>query len=325
MPASKIKISFFMISIVTIVMAAALTIMSSTSVVAQPAASSASGLAETQFVRAGDTRYAYRKFGKSSEVPLVMLIRYRANMDDWDPAFLDALAKERTVIIFNQAGVASSTGTTPDTIGGMAADVAQFSQAMGYRKVDVLGWSMAGFTAQAIAIDHPNLVRRVIMIGTGPAASDRTPPPREGVFDVATKATRSDGKTTYSDDDRDYLFFTGDAATAQIAQASFARIDAARRANEPVTDTAVQEAQTAAILNFWLEPDNGYFDKLRTIQAPAFIINGDRDAFFTVAASEILYTEIPRSRLAIFPMAGHGPQHQHPEMVADMINEFLEL
>ncbi|WP_299740932.1 alpha/beta hydrolase [uncultured Roseobacter sp.] len=301
-----------------------------TSMIALPTASvaqsdnSPSRQALTQFFETGDTRYAYRQFGQPSDVPLVMLIRYRANMDDWDPAFLDALARERTVIVFNQSGVSSSTGNVPDTIGGMAADVTQFAQALGHNQIDVLGWSMAGFTAQAIAIDHPDLVRRVIMIGTGPAASNQTPPPNEGVFDVATKAPRADGKTTYSDADRTYLFFTEAPDTREAAQASFDRIDAARRADEPVTGEAVQAAQTAAILDFWLEPGNGYFDKLRTIQQPAFIINGDRDAFFTVTASEILYREIPNSRLAIFPMAGHGPQHQHPELIATMIDSFLD-
>lgn len=290
---------------------------------AQPA-ESPSVMAKTQFVEAGDTRYAYREFGKPSSVPLVMLIRYRANMDDWDPAFLDALAEERTVIVFNQSGVASSSGRVPDTIGGMAADVAQFAGALGHDQIDVLGWSMAGFTAQAVSIDFPDLVRRVTMVGTGPAASDQTPPPNEGVFDVATKAPRPDGETTYSDEDRKYLFFTNEPSTREAALASFQRIDEARRKDEPVTGDAVQEAQTAAILDFWLKPGNGYFDKLKTIKQPAFIINGDRDAFFTVAASEILYQEIPNSRLAIFPMAGHGPQHQYPDLIADMIDLFLD-
>jgi len=87
--------------------------------------------AQTQYVEAGNTRCAYRQFGKPSSVPLVMLIRYRTNMDDWDPAFLDALAQERTVIVFNQSGVASSTGSVPNTIAGMAADVAQFARGLG--------------------------------------------------------------------------------------------------------------------------------------------------------------------------------------------------
>lgn len=280
--------------------------------------------AQTQFLQVGDNTYAYRSLGASSSVPLIMMTRYRANMDDWDPAFLNALASERRVVVFNQSGVASSTGTTPSNIGGMAADVAKFAGALGYEKIDVLGWSMAGFTAQAIAADFPDLVRRVILIGTGPAASDVTPPPKAGVFDVATKAPRADGETIYSDNDRAYLFFTDHPASLEYANASFERIDQARRTDEPLASAAVQEAQTAAILNFWLEPDNGYFKKLQTIRQPSFIINGDRDAFFTVEASNILYREISQSRLAILPMAGHGPQHQHPELVAGMINDFLE-
>lgn len=280
--------------------------------------------AETRFVEAEGVRYAYRSFGKSSRVPLVLMIRYRANMDDWDPAFLDALAKERTVIIVNQSGVSSSSGQVPTTIPGMAADVAKFIRALGFDSVDVLGWSMAGFTAQAITIDHPELVRRVILVGTGPAASDRTPPPGEGVFDVALKDTREDGQTTYSDADRQYLFFADHPRSLQLAEQSFTRIDRARRPDEPVTSPEVREAQTQAIQHWWFDSSNGYFDQLKTIRQPTLILNGDRDVFFTVTASDILYSEISTSQIAIFPMTGHGPQHQYPEEVAKMIDEFLD-
>jgi len=183
---------------------------------------------------------------------------------------------------------------------------------------------MAGFTAQVIASDYPKLVRRVIMFGTGPAASEKTPPPKDGVFDVATKAPRADGQTTYSDEDRKYRFFTSDPSTIAAAQATFERIDRARRSDEPVTEDDVKQAQTSAILDFWLKPGNGYFDELKSIEQPAFVINGDRDAFLTVSASEILYREITNSRLAILPMAGHGPQRQYPELIVDMIDTFLD-
>lgn len=280
--------------------------------------------AETDYISAGDVRYAYRRFGEGDDVPLVLITRYRANMDDWDPAFLDALAAKRQVIIFNQSGIASSSGTVPPTIEGMAADVARFVEALGHDEVDVLGWSMGGFTAQAMLIDHPAIVRRAILIGTGPAASTRTPAPKEGVFDTATKAARDDGLTTYSDDDRHYLFFADHPLSRKLATLSLQRIDQVRRDDEPVTTPAVMEAQTAAIQHWWFDVQNGYFDRLGEITEPVLIINGDRDAFFTVEAQNVLFEEIPNSQLTILPAAGHGPQHQHPNDIADLISRFLD-
>ena len=303
------------------VLAAALTIGTAS---LSATADSPSATAPTSFVEAGGTRYAYRQFGADTGTPLIMLIRYRANMDDWDPAFLDTLARERPVIVFNQAGVASSTGDVPQTIGGMAADVAQFVTGMGLDEVDVLGWSMGGLTAQAFAIDHPELTRRIILVGTGPAASAVTPPPSDqSVFAVATKDARQDGLTTYSNADRGSLFFA-DTPQSQAAAASFARIDAARRADEPVSTDDVRTAQTAVIEEFWFNAENGYFDGLSGIAAPALIVNGDSDVFFTVTASAILYDQIPDAQVAIFPATGHGPQHQHPEAIGSMINAFLQ-
>lgn len=279
----------------------------------------------TTFLEVGDVKYAYRDIAPDAAgPPLVMITRYRANMDDWDPAFLDALAQERRVIVFNQSGIASSSGTVPTTIQGMAADVANFIGGMGLEDADVLGWSMGGFTAQALAIDHPELVRRLILVGTGPAASDRTPGPKDGVFEVATKPSRSDGETTYADADRAYLFFADDPYSADLAEASFARIDASRRADEPVTPPAVMEAQTAAIQDFWFNPENGYFAKLSAVEEPVLIVNGDNDAFFTVSAQAVLFSQFQDAQLAILPAAGHGPQHQHPEEVAGMIDRFLD-
>ena len=176
----------------------------------QPSASQNTATdAPTQFTSSSDTRYAYRAIGEATSAPpLLMITRYRANMDDWDPAFLDALAQDRRILVFNQSGVSSSSGEVKDTIQNMAQDLANFVKALGLEEVDVLGWSMGGFTAQVVAIDHPQIVRKVVLIGTGPAASEHTPEPRAGVFETATKPDREDGTTTYSDDDRNYLFFS---------------------------------------------------------------------------------------------------------------------
>lgn len=118
-------------------------------------------------------------------------------------------------------------------------------------------------------------------------------------------------------------FFANHPMSLKLADESLKRIDGNRRATEPVTNQKTIDGQTNAITDWWFNTNNGYFDKLKEISQPVFIINGDRDAFFTVTASNIIYTSVRNGQIAIFPQAGHAPQHQHPKRVASMINQFL--
>jgi pimeloyl-ACP methyl ester carboxylesterase len=124
--------------------------------------------APTQFVEANGIRFAYRRFGKSGGVPLIFNQHFTGTMDHWDPAVTDGLANEREVILFNNAGVSSSSGQVPTSIEGMAANAIAFIGALGRSKVDVLGFSIGGFVAQEIAGQAPGLVRKLILVGTGP-------------------------------------------------------------------------------------------------------------------------------------------------------------
>jgi pimeloyl-ACP methyl ester carboxylesterase len=135
--------------------------------------------APTRFIEANGIRYAYRSFGKESGVPLVFLQHFRGTMDDWDPAVVNGLAKDRPVVLFDNAGIARSGGETPDTIAEMARDALAVIEALGLRQIDLLGFSIGGFVAQQVALDRPDLVRRVILVGTGPQGGegmDRFPP-----------------------------------------------------------------------------------------------------------------------------------------------------
>ena len=96
-----------------------------------------------QLVSAGNgIDYAYRDTG-SGGVPLVLLQHFRGNLDNWDPALIDALASTRRVVTFDNAGVGGSSGTTPDTIGQMARDAIAFLAAMGLNQADLLGFRSA--------------------------------------------------------------------------------------------------------------------------------------------------------------------------------------
>ena len=122
----------------------------------------------TQFIEANGIRYAYRQFGAAAGTPLLFLQHFRGGLDNWDPKVTDGLAIDRPVILFNNAGVASSSGEPSDSVSGMARHVATFINAIGLSQVDLLGFSLGGFVAQQLALENPELIRRVILAGTGP-------------------------------------------------------------------------------------------------------------------------------------------------------------
>jgi pimeloyl-ACP methyl ester carboxylesterase len=124
--------------------------------------------APTQFVEAAGIRFAYRRFGKSGGVPLVFNMHFTGTMDHWDPAVTDGLAATLEVILFNNAGISSTSGEVPTSVEEMASNAVAFVQALGLPKVDVLGFSLGGLVAQEIALAEPRLVRRLILVGTGP-------------------------------------------------------------------------------------------------------------------------------------------------------------
>src|SRR6202165_672052 len=128
--------------------------------------------APTQFVDAAGVRCAYRRFGKSGGVPLVFNMHFTGTMDHWDPLVTDGLAATREVILFNNAGISSTSGEVPTSVEEMAANAAAFIKALGLAKVDVLGFSLGGFVAQALTVANPGLVRRLILVGTGPRGGD---------------------------------------------------------------------------------------------------------------------------------------------------------
>jgi pimeloyl-ACP methyl ester carboxylesterase len=128
--------------------------------------------APTQFAEANGIRFAYRRFGKPGGAPLVFNQHFRGTLDYWDPAVTDGLAKSREVILFNNAGVSSTSGKVPTSIQEMGANAIAFLKALGLTKVDVLGFSIGGMVAQEITAQAPDLVRRLILVGTGPRGSD---------------------------------------------------------------------------------------------------------------------------------------------------------
>src|SRR5258705_7207281 len=153
--------------------------------------------APTQFVEANGIRFAYRRFGKSGGVPLVLNQHFTGTMYHWDPAVTDGFANDREVILFNNAGVSSSSGEVPTTIETMGANAVAFISALGLTKVDVLGFSIGGFVAQEIVLQAPDLVRRLVLVGTGPRGG-------EGMASLTPEAQEIFG-TSYDEPDHLWL------------------------------------------------------------------------------------------------------------------------
>ncbi|GHH82796.1 peroxidase [Streptomyces sulfonofaciens] len=262
--------------------------------------------------------YAYRKLGPATPedaTPLVFLQRFRGTLDDWDPAFVDAMASTRTVVLFSDAAVGSSGGRPARTVDEKSDNAAAFIRALGFSRADVLGFSMGGFVAQAIAIREPDLVRKVVLVGTGPGGNPETEPHTDIVFEIAAHQV-------YDFEDTRYLFFSEgrDVETRE----SMERI-ASRVSREPAVraESDVTQAMVDLIFAF-MSGESGHHKLLGRLRQPTLIISGDNDPFFPVKNQWLLHREISDARLAVYPLAGHAPHHQHPQAVAEQVRSFLD-
>lgn len=271
--------------------------------------------ASNQFIEVDGNRLAYRKFGKSGSVPLVLCHRFRATMDHWDPAFLDLLAAERPVIAFDNAGVGFSSGTSPDSIAGMAQFAKKLLSAIGLSKVDVLGWSMGGTIAQQLALDHPDLVRRLVLAGTSPGGVPDAPRAPEKVWQVA-------GKPINGDDDFLYLFYTDSPSSREAGKISLRRIDRRLAESGTVVRPDTVKAQAQAI-GAWGAGKDSALPRLAEMSAPTFVANGVRDIMVHAYNSFVLAQKIPQAELVLYPDAGHGFLFQYPERFARDVLMFL--
>ena len=273
--------------------------------------------APTLFVEANGIRFACRRFGKSGGVPLVFNQHFTGTIDHWDPAVTDGLAATREVILFNNAGISSTSGEVPTLVEEMAANAAAFIKALGLETADVLGFSLGGFVAQQLALANPGLVRRLVLVGTGPRGG-------EGMATLTPEAQAAFG-ATYANPDELWLcvFFTSTGASQAAGRAFLKRFRLRQQGRDPEVSEKVAPAQITAI-GKWGVPRWGAFDYLREIIHPTLVINGSHDVIIHTANSLILQRNLPNAQLILYPDSNHGSQYQYPALFVADVTRFLD-
>jgi pimeloyl-ACP methyl ester carboxylesterase len=273
--------------------------------------------APTQFVDAEGIRFAYRRFGKSGGVPVVFNMHFTGTMDHWDPLVTDGLAATREVILFDNAGISSTSGEVPASVEEMAANAAAFIKALGLAKVDILGFSLGGFVAQELSVADPSLVRRLILVGTGPRGG-------EGMATLTPEAQAVFG-ATYANPDEVWLsgFFTPSEASQAAGRAFLKRFRRRVEGRDPEVGGKVAPAQIDAI-GKWGAPRAGAFDYLREITHPTLVINGSNDVIIYTVNSFILQQNLPNAELILYPDSNHGSQYQYPALFIADVTRFLD-
>jgi pimeloyl-ACP methyl ester carboxylesterase len=274
--------------------------------------------APTRFVGANGIRFAYRRFGTPTGTPIVLLQHFMGNLDNYDPAITDALANGREVILTDNAGVGRSTGAAPPTVEGMARDAASLIDALGLERIDLFGFSMGGYVAQQIAVDRPELVRRLILVGTGPRGGD-------GMGQLAPDVAPLFG-VDHDPQDLMWLpiFFSPSDDSQAAGRAYLERIRARTEDRDvPVSDATV--AAHAGAAREWGAAAPGSFDYLKRIAHPTLVVNGNNDIVVPTVNSYILQQNLPNAELILFPDSNHGSHFQFTELFNRYLVDFLDL
>jgi pimeloyl-ACP methyl ester carboxylesterase len=268
----------------------------------------------TRTVTAGGVDFAYRELGPTTGIPVIFLTHLAANLDNWDPRVVDGIAAKHHVITIDNRGVGASSGKVPDTVEAMANDAVTFIRALGFEQVDILGFSLGGMIAQVIALQEPQLVRKLILTGTGPAGG-------EGI-DKVTRISNLDLARALLTlrDPKTYLFFTRTPNGKRSAKEFLARLKERTENRDKAMSLSGYRAQLKAIHRWGLQQPAD----LSVIEHPVLVANGDQDRMVPTTNTVDLDRRLPNSELVIYPDAGHGGIFQNHREFVETTLEFLD-
>jgi len=272
---------------------------------------------QTQFVDANGIRFAYRRFCKTGDVPLIFNVHFRGTMDHWDPAVTDGFAKDREVILFDNAGVASSSGEVPGAFAEMGANAIAFVKALGLKQVDVLGFSIGGLVAQEITLQASALVRRLVLVGTGPRGGES--------MDTGTPEGKQIFGATYENPDDLWLsvHFTPSDASQRAGRKFLKRFRLRTKDRDPEVSEKAALAQRTAIAQWGAKRERPW-DYLKNIKQPTLVVSGSNDVIIYTINSYILQQNLPNAQLIIYPDSAHGSLYQYPELFVRHASMFLD-
>jgi pimeloyl-ACP methyl ester carboxylesterase len=259
--------------------------------------------------------FAYRDLGEG-EVPLVLLQHFRGNLDNWDPALIDALASNRRIIAFDNAGVGATTGRTPSTIEEMAHDAIAFIEAMSLQPVDLLGFSIGSFVAQVIALIRPNLLRRVVLAASAPQGAS-------GMHGWAPEVIGAVGAPEANPQGYLDVFFAPTSTSRESGRQAAERIFGRTTEQDEPTTWQTRQAQYDAVCA-WGIPNHSLLQRVAAIDLPVFVANGDSDPMILPRYSYLLAGLLPDARLTIYQDSAHGFLFQHHRQFAADVDSFLQ-
>lgn len=269
--------------------------------------------AATRTITAGGVTYAYRELGPTTGIPVVFFTHLAATLDNWDPRIIEPIAKNRHVITFDQRGVGASTGQVPDSIEAMADDAYTFIKALGFDTIDVSSFSLGGMIAQDLLLQHPDLVRKLVLTGTGPRGG-------KDIDKVASTTYRDILRATLTRaDPKEFLFFNRNATGKPAAKAFIKRLQERTVDSDKPISTKAFQTQLKAIRKFGRSAPSD----LSQLTHPTLIANGDNDRMVPSILSEDLHRRIKGSELIIYPDSGHGGIFQFHDRFSPVAVEFL--